>query len=288
MLRMHKMAAYHHFGVIFRTTLIEEEYSKVVIDPVTLEFFRGENLAFDVPDIGRIFPTDKESIVMKPVRLAFNPTSYFISVIARSDLREVRAAKQYCDDAVDREVTNLALVYGPSIFDSHVYRGAIIKGDHLSWGGFMKRADPVQLHGTDFATRVRLMRAAYGTDADVTKRHGLMSRFMSKAVALDPGEEKFLFLWTILEIFPMKNTTNIAPISEYLGHILGRPADEVKSKLEIGRMFGLRSELVHNGQFSLSPEETIAWVQRLENICLETLRSISGLPYGRSLDSFFV
>jgi hypothetical protein len=114
-----------------------------------------------------------------------------------------------------------------------------------------------------------------------------MARFFSKAVALDPSEEKFLFLWTVLEVFPMKDTTNVGPIGEYLGQMLGRPSAEVKDKLQIGRTFGLRSNLVHNGKLSLTPEELGKLIQRLEDICVEILRSMSGQSYGGLLDQYF-
>ena len=43
-------------------------------------------------------------------RLAFDPNSYYIAVIARSEKPEVRVALKSCEDVVDREITNLSLV----------------------------------------------------------------------------------------------------------------------------------------------------------------------------------
>ena len=79
-----------------------------------------------------------------------------------------------------------------------------------------------------------------------------MSRFFAKSLAYAPSEEKLLFLWTVLEIYPMTNTTDIRPISELLGKILGRTSEIVKEKLGIGRLFGVRSDLVHNGRLAIS------------------------------------
>ena len=85
----------------------------------------------------------------------------------------------------------------------------------------------------------------------------------------------------------MKDTTNIGPIGEYLGHMLGRPPAEVRDKLQIGRTFAYRSNLVHNGKLGLTPEELGKLIQMLEDICLEILRGVSGQSYGGLLDRYF-
>jgi hypothetical protein len=85
----------------------------------------------------------------------------------------------------------------------------------------------------------------------------------------------------------MTDTTNIRPISELLAQILGRPEQDVKGKLGIGKLFGLRSDLVHNGKLALSREELGEVIQNLESICVEVLRRVSGEPYKGSLDKYF-
>jgi len=46
----------------------------------------------------------------------------------------------------------------------------------------------------------------------------------------------------------MRNTSNIQPISEHLARTIGHSPDEVKNKLDIGRFFGARSDLFHDGK----------------------------------------
>ena len=85
----------------------------------------------------------------------------------------------------------------------------------------MRRENVTQLDPPQLEAAIKDMRNAHSSsDPDLQRRLGLMARFFSKAVALDPSEEKFLFLWTTLEVFPMKDTTNIGPISDYLGQIV--------------------------------------------------------------------
>jgi hypothetical protein len=273
-----------------RTQTVREEYKKVVVDPVRLEFFKGSARTVSIPAAtGRIFPGGTEStLLMMPVALALDPSSYYIVLTARSDDPGVGRAQRICEDAIDREITNLSLIFTPYIFDRLLYRGSIIEGNVISYAGYVRRERPIHLDPAHLEAEIKAMRRAHiSSDPDLQRRRELMARFFSKAVALDPSEEKFLFLWTALEVFPMKDTTNIGPISDYLGQILNRPAAEVKDKLGIGRTFGLRSDLVHNGRLDLTPEQLAELIQKLENICLEVFRSISGQPYGKLLDRYF-
>src|ERR1700730_14547599 len=167
-----------------------------------------------------------------PVTLTLDPNSYYIVLTARSDDPAVGRAQSICDDAIDREITNLSLIFSPYIFDRLLYRGPVIEGNLISYAGYMRRENVTQLDPPQLEAAIKDMRNAHSSsDPDLQRRLGLMARFFSKAVALDPSEEKFLFLWTTLEVFPMKDTTNIGPISDYLGQIVNRPAKEVKDKL---------------------------------------------------------
>jgi hypothetical protein len=105
------MAEYQHFAAIFTTTLIREEFKKVVVDPLKLEFFKCGARTIAIPPVtGRIFPVGMDSTLLTTSsRLAFDPNSYYIAVIARSEKPEVRVALKACEDAVDREITNLSL-----------------------------------------------------------------------------------------------------------------------------------------------------------------------------------
>jgi hypothetical protein len=126
------------------------------------------------------------------------------------------------------------------------------------------------------------------TDVDISQRYATMSRFFSRSIVVPPSEEKLLYLWTMLEIYPMKDTTDIKPISQYLSDRIGGLPAEIKDKLGIGRIFGIRSNLVHNGVLTLDISEMGEFFGRLEGICLEVLRGMSGVDYDGSLDKYFL
>ena len=94
-------------------------------------------------------------------------------------------------------------------------------------------------------------------------------------------------LWTVLEVFPMRNTTNIRPISEYLSPIVGCSAEEAKAKLGIGQLFGARSSLVHHGKLPYGRNELGSVLEKIETIDVTILRSLGGLPYAGELKKYF-
>jgi hypothetical protein len=90
----------------------------------------------------------------------------------------------------------------------------------------------------------------------------------------------------VLAVFPMKDTSKIAPISDLLAVITGRAAKDLKEKLKIGQLFGARSDRVHDGSLNYSRVEFGAVITRLDHIVLTILRHTGGLPYDGLLERY--
>ena len=116
------------------------------------------------------------------------------------------------------------------------------------------------------ATKLPGVRAARAQNQNIQGRYELMARFFFKAIGYGPTEEKLLFLWTVLEIYPMENTTNIQPVSDFLAQIVNRDPAHV----------GL----------ALTREQLGEVIDKLEKICIEVFRRISGEPYHGALDTY--
>src|SRR4051812_28018230 len=118
------MSNFSHFAAIYDTTLIREEYQKAIADPVKIEFFKGRGKSSFTVHIApnRVLPTGIES------RVAFFPTlqldrdRYYISLTSRSAAPVVRDALSECETAIDRCISDLAVIYSPYIFNFPVYR----------------------------------------------------------------------------------------------------------------------------------------------------------------------
>jgi hypothetical protein len=71
----------------------------------------------------------------------------------------------------------------------------------------------------------------------------------------------------------------------------GVPPAEVKARLNLGRICGFRSDIVHDGKASVAPDERATvdeHVKRLQAIARTCLRVLAGLAPGSELDCFIL
>jgi hypothetical protein len=78
-------------------------------------------------------------------------------------------------------------------------------------------------------------------------RLGLAFHWYEKALK-DSGRDAFLKSWIALEVLAMPDSTNIRPINEALARTYGKTIDETIKTFVVGRIFGLRSRIVHDGE----------------------------------------
>jgi len=141
----------------------------------------------------------------------------------------------------------------------------------------------------DVERQIESFRRALTANLDVDySRFTLMSNLFARALLMEAGDERFLWLWTVLEVFPMKETSDIRSVCDHLSSVTGRTAAELKEKLRIGRLFGARSDLVHNGKLPYEGDELGSNLRKLECIDCVVLRSLGGLAYTGELDEFMV
>jgi len=180
----------------------------------------------------------------------------------------------------------LSAMYSPGLFSQEVWSGWLSDEKELFGDMWVKLEAPIAIDRARTEAQLRAFQARITSDADLDRRFTLMCKIFSRAIATPPGEERFLWLWTVLEVFPMKDTTNIRPIGEYLSSILGRSTDEIMSKLAVGRLFGARSDFVHDGYLAYDIAALAEALKKLEAIVLSVLRSVVGLPIVGLLDEY--
>jgi len=285
------MSNYFLFTTIFQVRLVKAAPVKMVRDPVKIEFFSGPR-SFRVPAQensiavkGIDTPIAEDTILSREATLQLSSDSKYIMLTARTKERNPTIARKFCESAVDRTITDLSVLYGRGLFAKLIYRGWLVDENFIV-DAWLSVHEPIEISSSTESVLYALSKQQ-NLDADISKRYALMSRFYSKSLLVMPSEEKLLYLWTILEIFPMKNTTDIRPISEYLSARIKRSSSEIKEKLAIGRAFGVRSDLVHNGILPLDGPEIGKFFEKLESICIEVLKGMSGIEYDGSLEKYF-
>jgi hypothetical protein len=85
--------------------------------------------------------------------------------------------------------------------------------------------------------------------ADQDKQRIQLSLRWFESAVFDNGVDAFLKCWIALETLGMPDTTNIRPLNETLAGAYGISVDEARDRFGIGKLFGLRSRIVHDGVF---------------------------------------
>lgn len=62
------------------------------------------------------------------------------------------------------------------------------------------------------------------------------------------GIDAFLKSWVAIEVLKMPDSTNIRPINEALARAYQVSLEEATKRFEVGRLFGLRSRILHQGE----------------------------------------
>jgi len=280
------MADYFRFMKLYWTELIHVSFDKLIVDPVRVEVFRGPR-KYDVLErvSPPVVPSDRETIIVQAQTLEVPGDRTYIELVART--KEATGNRQYCEDQIDRVVANISAQLSPNLFAQEMWRGWL--GDHQRFmGGFwLMRSQGIEFEAAKLQNALRAFQRAIESSVELNPRFTLMAKLFSRALSTPPGEERFLWLWTVLEVFPMKDTSNIQPISDYLANVLARPAKEVKEQLMIGKLFGARCALVHDGKLPCEGQDLAGALNLLEAIDLTVLRSLGGLPYSGELDTSF-
>jgi len=91
----------------------------------------------------------------------------------------------------------------------------------------------------------------------------------------DVGTDAFLKCWFAFETLAMPDTTDIRPLQEMMAEIYGIPVDEGAARFRLGRLYGRRGRIVHDGD--LRPVD--ARLQRyVEAVFVDVLRHRLGVP----------
>jgi hypothetical protein len=284
------VGGHFEFVAVYETALLQGHPQKEIADPLKIELLPPlpRSYSIDRTTLHNLSMRERSNVTREDVVSLVPPNRYIVLTARTTEETEknIPLARRQCEDEIDRGSTVLGALLGRGVFGRCIHRGWVASRSGVIVESWARREEPYRLPVTNLLKAVKLVKDRLGSDSDFATRFSLISRFYSKALAEPPSEEVFLFLWTILEIFPMKDTTDIRPIGEFLGHLTGRPASEVKVKLGIGRLFGMRSDLVHNGSLGIDDRELGPIIDKLEDICRTIVQHLIGLPYGGDLDSY--
>lgn len=111
-------------------------------------------------------------------------------------------------------------------------------------------------------------------DRSLEDRLHLSCRWFSSAIE-QGGPDAFLRYWIALEALAMPDSTNIATINEHLAQSYGLLVHQAKERFLVGRLFGLRTQIVHDGYHGPVPGEVLSYIAA---VYIDVLLQVFGLP----------
>lgn len=79
----------------------------------------------------------------------------------------------------------------------------------------------------------------------------LSLRWFGQSLREEEDQDAFIKLWVALEVLAMPDATNVKPLNLSLADAYDMPFDEVTRRFQVGRIHGLRSDMLHEGKSSL-------------------------------------
>ncbi len=251
----------------------------------TINFFRGKK-EFIFSQLPTKYLILGESTDIKSDRVTTEDGRSYIAIYVNHIRREEGPSLSQASTNAAKVMAFLCCAVSANLFDKKVAEGTIIKNknDFKIGGAFhcIERRPAI--------TRGMILKTSNDVDSEKKsdKRFSLMSTFFYRAWPLDTSEEKFLLLWTILEIYPMEDTPNIKPVRKLLKEIAfkGLSNAEIENRIGIGKLYRLRCDIVHDGYVELETHKLTRSIGTLLDITRATMRHYLGLPYDGELDKY--
>jgi hypothetical protein len=281
-------SGYRHFVAIYRCDVTTTAPFVAVCGGVKVELFREERSYIPSAHHNLVIAAVKDaeycSPALPPIRLDARSLHLVLTARTRASKSE---SQEEVERAIDGVVNIVSALYSLDLFRIRLYRGWLQGPPSPDLGVLARAVLPINIDGTHLRRDYDRCSHSIAGNGVLRDRFSLMSSFVSRGVAEPPSEEAYVWLWTALEVFPMVNTTDIKPISEFLASYIGQPAEIVKEKLRIGWLFGMRSKIIHDGHLPLANNEHFSALNNLESVVRAVVRHASCLPYDGAFDYAF-
>lgn len=282
------MSGYVKFLAIYQTDIIENTSFRQIHGDVVVELFTGSK-TYDIEmRHSWTVPQGYQGPLLQIGKLTLEPSGKYISFVARTKERSPQLARAICEEVIDRRIAKLSALYSRDLFTRLVYRGWLQEGESSLLEGWIRIASTVSLDEKQIEEMLTASDKFQAIEVELKQRFKLMAKFYSKALAFVPSEEKYILLWTVLEIFPMKSERNARVINDFLGALLNKQPAVVDYILGVGELYKIRCALAHAGKLEMDLKKIPILMDKLEDIVIESLRFAAGMPYGKRLDKYFI
>lgn len=119
--------------------------------------------------------------------------------------------------------------------------------------------------------------------SDAAKNRTFLSlKWFQEAIYDSNGLMGFLKYWIAIETLAMPDVTNVRPVNEILAQVYSSSTNDAEMKFYVGRIHGLRSDIVHDGMIVAIHSGIADYLQALY---FDLLSFVAGLPSERRLET---
>ncbi len=214
------------------------------------------------------------------VQQAVSPQGTYALFLAPHDIDGVAGVEPVTRDRIREAVGLIGTLYGRNAVYQHLFDNLIELKDDKNSAFSPVFENPNWFPPLDMSeTSVSLLKRS---DTEIKKlperdknRTYLALRWLQYALYEMDGVSSFIRYWVALETLAMPDTSNIMPMNELLAAAYNITPAQAKQKFMTGRLFDLRSKIVHDGR--IVPIH--AQLQRyMEALFADLLAATLGMP----------
>lgn len=278
---------YKYYCAIYRSSIFKDTFKFIPDGSDTVIQFIAEPTAYAVAEKIRTVAVEGHGArIANSINMLIDEPHVIITV--RSKIRDIEEAITYFEDQHAVAILAFSAQYTPDLFERPLYVGPLYKSDVIWINTWIKRIEHKIFSIED---QTRIFSNISSLDSDIQDRLKLISPIYALSAALEPSFQKFLYLWIILEIYPMmgdseKKQNHAIHVSKYIAGITNLKTDDVHELLCIQDLYNKRNHAVHAGVFDFTNSQRAEAVNLLETIVDTIIRDIVGLAYNNSLDEY--
>ncbi|MDP1839625.1 MAG: HEPN domain-containing protein [Reyranella sp.] len=210
------------------------------------------------------------------------PAGFYLILLAPHDRDGIKGDEGRTKARISATVGMLAAIFGRNIVFLRVFDNVLELSDGRTHSFSPTIENPLAFPPVDATdTRRRLAQQLFASLATLSSPQRnlveLSLRWYEQAL-FDSGTDAFIKFWIAIETLAMPNITNIRAIDALLATAYGIDEQSVRSAFKIGRIFGLRGRIVHDGAIVPIHSELMAY---LEALYVDVLYACLSVPIER-------
>jgi len=264
--------------------MMQADRSQISPHPAVMDFGDARALALygQLPYVGfstnEIRSTDTTEFHITPEELT-SPEGSYLLIVVRFDDSDAPHSESIARARVSELAGLLAALFGPNIVCRRLFDNLVRpqSNQRTAFGDVFRNPASLPFPNLDSA-RIRMAHEAHAALSRLPPREAnrvsLSLRWYSEAHHA-AGVDSFLKLWVATEALGMSDRDNVRPIVEALARSYGIAFHDARDKFHLGRLFGYRSRIVHQGQ--IRPIHSLL-LDYLASIYQDVLYERLGLP----------